>query len=234
MQNITPQAKAIYRLLSSGKSLTAAEISSRLNIFPNAVYRGAKVLEKFGFVRKVGRYPIVFFALHPATPLGLYAKVVKDSLAESFSQTTLPKTATNLDVSFINNRAELLEKTNIDFENCEKEACLIVSGLEVPAETMLEYKKSIDRGVRVRIVVQNLDEVRKEMLSNWQKMGIEVRHYPLIEARIFVFDAKVAYISSYNPNLQEEGLGVRFNYPPVAAIMSDLFEQRWEEAKEIK
>lgn len=233
MENITPQAKAIYRILSQGKSLTAAEISGKLNIYANAVYRSAKVLEKFGFVKKTGRYPIYFSALHPANPIDLYAKVVKNSLSESFSHPASSKTPTSLDISFINNRAELLAKTNSDFESCEKEACLIVSGLEVPSETVLGYKKAIDRGIVIRIIVQNLDEAKQEMLESWQKMGIEVRHYPSIEARIFVFDAKIAYITSYNPKLQEEGLGVRFNHPPVARIFQELFESRWEKSKKL-
>ena len=65
-------------------------------------------------------------------------------------------------------------------------------------------------------------------------MGMKVKYYPIMEARIIIFDAKIAYITSYDPKRKEEAIGVRFQYPPIARILQELFDQRWSKAKEIK
>jgi len=137
----------------------------------------------------------------------------------------------SLDVSFVRNRTELLKKTDHDLMQTKVEAHLIVSGLEVPAETVLKYKHAVDRGVTVRILVQNLNEANKEMLHNWQRNGVDVRHYHVLEARIFIFDAQVVYITSYDPQEKEVGTGVRLNNPAIARVMNDTFRQRWDAAE---
>src|SRR5436189_6242319 len=122
---------------------------------------------------------------------------------------------------------------NEDKKNATKEIHQIVSGIEIPAESILENKRAIERGVQVKYLVQRLDEVNKDMLINWQKIGIEVKYFPLIEARIIIVDKKIVYITSYNPLNKNECTGVRFDYPPVAKIMNEVFLQRWEMGKEL-
>lgn len=234
MINITPQAMAVYRLLSKKESLTAKEISTYLGILPNAIYRSVKILIRFGFVQIIGGRPVRYVSRPLADSIGFYMHAVRKNLLQSLSSINQSIINNSLDVTFISDRTELIEKTNIDMTKANKEVNLIVSGLEVPAETMLENKNAINRGVRIRIIVQSLDETKKEMLKNWQKIGIEVKYCSSIEARFIIFDSKIAYITSYNPKQKEEGSGVRFNYPPIAGIIQDLFEQRWSKAKVIK
>jgi sugar-specific transcriptional regulator TrmB len=235
MDNIPPQARAIYQLLSKKGPLSAKKIAQELAVLPHAVYRSTRILVKYGFVQTLDGYPTKYGALSSSDGIDNYLRSLRLAIAE----TILPdrqasNLATQLDVVFINNRSDLLEKSNIDIGNTTKEACFIVSGLEVPAETMLAYKKALGRGIHIRIIIQNLDETKRDMLTVWKLMGIQVRHFPLIEARILIFDSKIAYLTSYNPSEQEIGTGVRFNYPPIATIMQQLFEQRWAKAKEIE
>lgn len=233
MISISPQAVEIYRLLSKEQHLTAKEIADKLNIFPNAVYRSTKVLTQFGFIEQIGKYPIRYTSRPSADGLDSYTQSVRKTLLNSLS-INIQNLFDNekIGVLFINNRTHLIERSNTDTKNAIKDISLIVSGLEVPADTILEYKRAIDtRGVRMRVIVQKLDEAKETMLKNWQKMGIEVRHYPLIEARIIIFDSKIAYITSYNLTIKEESNGVRFNYAPIAQILQDLFEQRWTKSK---
>ena len=235
MASITNQAKAIYRLLSKKEALTAREISTKLGILPNAVYRSIKVLIQFDFVQEVGKYPVKFIATPSTNAAESYLQSVKENLSQDFFPEGINNkgsSSKDLGISFIKNRDELLEKTNTDMQRAKIEVNFIVSGLEVPAETILGYKRAIEKGVRIRILVQRLDETSKEMLCNWQKIGVQVKFFPLLEARIIIFDQKVAYITSYSPDDKNEGIGVRFQYPPVARLMNDLFEQRWKIAKE--
>lgn len=227
-----PQSLAVYRLLAHRVPMTAKDIGEKLGIFPNAVYRSLRPLIESGFVREVEVYPARFEANSYTDAIDFYSSKIRDSFLSGFSQMTPGDE--KIGISFIKTRTELLDATNSDIEDARDSANFIVSGLEVPAETILAYKKSVERGVLVRTLVQNLDDTNGEMLSNWQRIGIKVRYYPNMEARIFVVDRKIVYFTSYDPKNKEEATGVRFAYSPFAKIMGEVFENRWKVAKPIK
>lgn len=237
LKPFSPQSEAIYKHLLITGELSAKEIGVRLNILPNAVYRAIKPLISSGLVKKLDKYPVEFGVTDFDQALNSYLLNTREAFLTKF----FPNGVGNdkgvkglLNVSFIKNRQELLERSNEDMSKAKSRVNLIVSGLEVPAETVLAYKRACERGVRIRTLVQRLDEVNKEMLKNWRKVGIDVRFFPLLEARVIVFDLQIVYIISYNPNKQDEGVGVRFDYPPIAKIMDELFEERWKKSGEIK
>ncbi|HVF69194.1 MAG TPA: phospholipase D-like domain-containing protein [Xanthomonadales bacterium] len=232
MQNITPQSKAIYELLSESKPLTAVQIADKLNILPHAVYRSIKVLVEFGFVRQMGHHSTLFMKNTPEGPIDLYANAMKTYLSETFSSKNKPSSKP-LDISFIQTRNQLIEMTDTDVEKATKSIDFIVSGHEVPAETILAYKKAVERGVKIRMLVQNLDAMSPEMLRSWKKAGVKIKYFPYMESRIFIYDNQIVYFTSYNPEKNSEALGVRFNYTPFARMMNEMFEQRWKLGKEI-
>lgn len=231
MVTFSPMTLRIFRQLS-GKPQTAKEIASALGIFPNDIYRSIDQLAEYGFVKRIGIRPLRFISQRSSTALDAYLNNLRNDLMETLV-TGSGEAPGLLEVSFIQNRTEFIEKTNADLDRTVSEADFIVSGLELPAESMLSYKNAIVRGVRIRIIVQNLDETKKRRLESWKTIGVKVRHYPIIEARIAVFDTMSAFITSYNPQEKEEGRGVRFGYAPIARILKDLFAERWAKAKEL-
>lgn len=233
--NIAPQGEAIYRLLLKGKGLTASSIAKELRILPHAVYRSVKPLIALGLVEQLDTYPASFQALSIEGAMNTYLLTAPNGFLEKFfsKQTVEVKPTTALDISFIQNREELLARSNSDIHDAKSEAHHLVSGLEVPADTVLELQNAAKRGVHVRFLVQKLNEVNRVMLGNLQKLGIDVRYFPLLEARVIIIDQQIVYITSYNPNKKNEATGVRFNYPPIAKLMNDVFLQRWNVGKAI-
>jgi hypothetical protein len=65
----------------------------------------------------------------------------------------------------------------------------------------------------------------------YQDMGAEVRYLPNSGIRLFVFDGRTAVLTSYDEDQSGRAFGIRFTYPPVAAQLDQLFEQRWSEAQ---
>lgn len=212
--------------------MTAVQIADKLNILPHAVYRSAKVLVDFGFVRKMGRYSTLYMKNSPEGPIDIYTEALKTYLSESFSAKNKPGSKL-LDISFIQTRDQLIEMTNRDVDNAKTSINFIVSGHEVPAETILAHKNAVDRGVTVRKLVQNLDAASREMLKSWKSAGVKIKYFPNMESRIFIYDSQIVYFTSYNASKNEEALGVRFNYTPFALMMNEMFESRWKLGKEI-
>ncbi len=234
LKSPSPQAAAIYRLLQNGRALSAKEIGRHLGIFPNAVYRAVKQLLALGFVRQIHRYPVKYQAAASDEALEFYLSLVRQSFQSAFGQGKHQlRTHKLLPLTFVQRRQDLLQMTAKDTYAAKSEINLIASGVEVPAETILQNQRAVERGVRVRLLVENLREISEDKLRSWKKAGVEVRRYPSIEARIFIFDHKVVYFTSYDPENIQQALGMRFDYAPYAALMDELFEQRWKLGKEI-
>ncbi len=233
--NLSRQTEDIYRLLLTCDGLTAREIGSKLGIFPHAVYRSIKPILALGLVEQLDTYPVLYHAKAREEALSTFLLVARENFLRKFSQKKELQVSNNipLDISFIQNRIDLLERSNIDIKQSTDSVHHIVSGLEIPAETVLELKNAVERGVQIKFLVQKLDEVNKNMLFNWQRLGIEVKYFPLLESRIIIIDEKIVYITSYNPDKKEEAVGVRFVYPPIAFLMEEVFLKRWDIAKKI-
>ncbi len=110
---------------------------------------------------------------------------------------------------------------------------LIVSGLEVPDEVILAFRKAIACGVKVRVIVQQKRETTRGRLEKWRDIGAEVRYRPHIGMRLFVFDERVVYLVSYREQNRDAALGVRFDYSPIAEQMNQLFEHHWAQATDL-
>lgn len=235
---LTPQSEAIYNELSKTKQMTAKTIGQRLGIHPQAAYRALKPLCKLGVVEQIGRYPRKYRILFSEDSLETYLKMAQEEYIKKFFANTKVKKNKNpfsqlLQIEFIQNRKELNQRTIVDIVQAKKKFDCIVSGHEVPAEQLLAYKQAIARGVKLRFIVQHFDEFNRYMFLNWRKLGMKVKYYPVLEARIIIIDNKIVYITSYNPNMNEEAVGARFDYAPIAKIMSEVFESRWTQAEEI-
>lgn len=235
---LNPQSEAIYNELSKTKKITAKIIGHRLGIHPQAAYRAIKPLLTLGVVEQIGRYPRKYRILTSEDSLETYLKMAQEEYIRKFFSNARVKNNKNpfsqlLQIVFIQNRKVLNMKTIEDIVHANKTFDCIVSGHEVPAEQLLAYKKALARGVKLRFVVQNSDKFNRYMFLNWRKLGIKVKYYPVLDARIIILDKKIVYITSYNPKIHEEAVGVRFDYAPIAKLMSEVFESRWMQAEEI-
>lgn len=222
---------SIYNLLLSNGSMTASEIGAQLDILPNAVYRANKQLLSIGIIDKSDTYPVTFNPVPVSSALGWFLIEAQRNFRQTFGDgnqvhnlTTSPK------ITFIKNRTDLLNRTDKDAISATKEIKFIVSGLEVPDSTVLAYRKAITKGVEVKALVQKR-KANIGRLEQWQDFGVEVRQVNDLELRLFIIDSRIVYMTSYSQNKKEAAFGIRFEYPPFAALMSELFEQKWLSAQ---
>jgi len=234
---ITPLAIRVYRFLYHVQEpLTARAIASKLNIYPHAVYRLAKILQNHGLMAMTRSYPRKFQVRPASKALSLFLCVQRDWFLRVFDLRDKngihisEQNRVMLNLSFIQSRDESIQKTTADLVSAESEVCLIISGAELPAETIRALKQAVDRKVPVRMLVQTRSQKSKEMFANWKKMGVKVRIMPSIEARIMLFDKRIVYLLSFSKEKGSENIGIRFDYAPAALVMREVFERKWEEA----
>ena len=214
--------------------MTAKKLGSQLGILPQAAYRALRPLEALGVVEALGSYPKKYRICASEDSLTTYLKMAQENYLKTFlTNSKKDSLAQLLQIEFIQNRTMSVQKTIEDLQNAKFQVDSIVSGEEVPAELVLARKDALAIGVQQRFIVQKVDEFKRYMFRNWKKLGLQVRYFPLLEARIIIIDKRIVYIMSYNPKMNEESVGVRFDSPPSAALMNAVFEKRWNRASEV-
>ncbi len=230
------QTKDIYSLLLKKGALSAEQIGKELNIFPHAVYRSVDQLKSMGCVDQIGKRPALFQAQPVSDSVETFALMQREWFLKAFltSQNNSGNFSSGeLQTSFIESREDMFEKMLPDFAKVEKELNLLVSGDEVPAEVILAQKKLLDKGVVIRSLFQNRTHENEKFLQARRNMGEQVRVYKPVNLRIMLFDRKIAYVMSYDPNNYIKSTGIRFEYAPLGQLMHGLFMQYWEKGKEL-
>lgn len=226
---VTPQALTIYKLLSANGAMAAKDIGSQLNILPNAVYRANKQLLEMSIIEKSDSYPVIFSTVPASSAIGWFLIQAQRDFKQAFgtNEKTNTQSVNSPSITFIKNRTDLLSRTDKDVIASQKEVKFIVSGLEVPDSTVLAYRKAATKGVSIKALVQKRQS-NQNKLEKWQNIGVDIRQVDDLELRVFIIDSRIVYLTSYTQNKKEEATGVRFEYPPLAALMNDLFEQKWQ------
>lgn len=89
------------------------------------------------------------------------------------------------DIVFFRQRGDMVQKYTRDVHNSTQEICSVVSGFELPAETVLANKRAIERGIAIRVLIQELGGLNPEMLSAWEQMGMKIRAISLVKGKIY-------------------------------------------------
>lgn len=232
---LKPQAVLVYKLLLQ-EPLTVRQIALKLKVFPHGLYRAIRQLEQYGLISHTEKHPAKYQATPFLESIEAFLIQLRHDLIENFagfsgSKKEKPQAISEApDISFIQGRNMSIARSTEDLKSSKDEVEMIVSGNEVPAETIFECKKAIERGVKIKFLVQENKESNKEMLNNWKRLGLIVKTVKQIGIRIFIYDSSIVYISSYQPNKKTEAFGVRFKYQPIAIIMKQIFEKYWQEA----
>lgn len=125
----------------------------------------------------------------------------------------------------------MLRRSEIDTRNACQSIDIIVSGHNVPDETVMAYRKATTMGIPVRMIIHQKSQAQGSQVSRWKEIGISVKYLPYLEVRMIIYDKQVVYITSYDSKRPGSAFGVRFAYEPLALQMSELFEQNWQKAR---
>jgi sugar-specific transcriptional regulator TrmB len=230
--SLPPQARAAYKLLLAENGLTANQIGKKLGIFPNAVYRSLETLKKFGCVTEQDIYPAIYIAVAPPEAVERFLLLSREGFLSTFSKSEQAQTE-ELKINFIKDRDALLKKYVVDAKTATREIGLIISGHELPNDVYFENLKAIRRGVKIKIIVQRYDQANKSVINSWQECGVEVRYLEAVNVRLVVIDHKIVHLLSYDQKEGLSGLGVKVDYPPFAEMLSNVFDNKWQEAQPI-
>jgi hypothetical protein len=184
-------------------------------------------------VEQLDTYPVKYKALDAKSAMTWYLRAASKDFRNEFGTTAHQQLDSSTpSITFIKDRRSLLDMDAQDARSATKTINYIVSGHRVPDSTVLAYRKAATVGVRIRAIIQNNSKtIGAGALESYEEMGAEVRYLSNIGIRLFIFDSKIAYVTSYDDTQSSKAFGIRFTYRPVAEQLDQLFEQRWRQAK---
>lgn len=234
IKTVSPQAREVYKLLEKGKQLNAQDIADELGILPNAVYRVAGKLIELGMIEEISTYPTSYKAVPKQTALSFYLLAASYNFRREFGIVRPSGTKNNAPtIGLIKDRATLLRRSDQDARVAKQSIDIIVSGHEVPGETLLAFQKASMSGVAIRKIVHQKEQANSPLIKEWKDIGASLKYLPDFQLRMLIFDKRIVYITSYDAKNNKSAFGVRFEYEPLALQMTELFEQNWQKAEEL-
>lgn len=240
---LSPQSQTIYKiLLRANRPLTVKQIATQMHIAPSLIYRLTEPLIAMGLVIKTNDYPYEFGAKPMDEGLSLFLLYQNGWFSEQFFSSARKTDAvgkTSIDssqeiqLSFIQSRDELMNKSAEEIAKATKSVDLLRSGHEISAEVMLAVIEAKKRNVLTRMLIQDYPTDNADQVKYWQRNGILVRKTTLRHIRLVIYDASTVYFMSYKHDDSEKDLGMKINYPPLAVIFSKLFQEWWQKAERI-
>lgn len=230
------QTRDIYTLLLKKGPLNAEQIGKELNIFPHAVYRSTDQLKSLGCVSQISTRPALFEAQPVHDSVETFSLLQREWFLKAFLAKHKKQDGfieQDLQTSFIDSREGMFDRMVPDFETIKEELDLLISGDEAPAEIILAQKHFIERGGIIRTLAQKRNEQNEPFLKAHKQMGEQVRVIDLVKTRLMIFDRRIVYVMSYDPENIFKSVGIRFDYAPLGQLMHSLFMQYWEIGKEI-
>ncbi len=233
---LSEQEAKIYLLLLKDGPLTAKSVAGQLGILPNAVYRAVRKLERKNLVSISVSTPKTFHSLPPTLALASYAKkqaLLFEQEADKFVEHLRSplKNPTQVRVIFGKEPTHLISAKIIS--QLEKEGLFISIGEFIPENLLLSIKRAVERGVKIKLIVHKYDKSNKEIVDNFKKNGMEVRHYPDWGFHLGVYDAQKVLLVVNNPQQTDERIGILMSSSGLAKAMRNYFYFVWEEAVKV-
>ncbi len=216
------------------KPVSATTIARKLNTFPVTIYRSLTPLLESGIIERLPTYPATYRINNPHLALQKFLHTQTVWFQEQYGQALSAPITSPLAINFLQGRIALLESGIQDMHSLQQSLKVMVSGHEIPAEMMLGYQQTAQKGISIQIIIQQHDATNQQLINSWKNLGIKVKKLPSQQLRLALYDQNISYIMSYkNSAPANEELGVRFVYPPLNAFLSNLFDDKWKIAENL-
>ena len=236
-KGISNQGRKLYNLLVKGP-LAAKEIASRLHKHQSAIYRLAHYLVEIGLITKSNQRPLTFEILPPKEGQENYLAYQKDKVSDLLSfvyPNTTSSPTKNYHFSFMQGRENIFARVADDLKTASNDAHFIVLGLPivVSPELLLEQKRAVERGISIKIIVQEFSPENINTLTSWQKQGLELRLGKPIGFHLLLIDNYISYLMSYDKDDKTKRYAVRIYHQQINVQLQKIFSSVWKKSKSI-
>lgn len=235
---LSKQEVNIYLTLVNKGSLNVKELAKLTNTLPNSIYRLLQKLQNKKLITESGKHPSIYKAISPSIAFDSYAKnriiqinSIKDDLIKHLTQ---PSHSDQSRVDIMQGQHEFFLNYSQLANEVKAEILIISIGEQVSEEILIANRDAIARGVKILFIAHKHNKDNHNLLTNWVKMGLEVKHYSDSGFHLVVFDKKISLLAVNNPDNTNDRTGLLIYNPGLSKAFWDYFYSIWEKAEDIK
>lgn len=227
----------VYLLLTNEGALTAKEISERLGIIVNSIYRATNFLLDKELIKELDITPKHFQAITPSVAIEQLAAKrilkIKNSSQSAVRKLDIKKNPNRLNMELLTGRVELFDRFVDLAKEAEQEILVISIGEPVPESIWSVTENAIARDVSPKYIFHKNDKGNVMLIKRWRAMGVPVRHLPGEGYHLNIFDHSSAILSASNPKQSKERSGVVIYNEAIIEALRTYFFQQWALAEPV-
>lgn len=234
------EAKTYLSLLKSG-SVKGSTLSKKSGVPHSKIYEVMYKLADKKFVSVLEVRPRLFKAISPEIAIPHFLRSKKEELERLEKEIPLklkleavkvePKSEELITVyrGEKNTHPLVLNK----FITAQKYLKEMFTFEYVPAAVEREIKKSMERGVHIKMIATLKNKESVKMIRRIKKMGAEVRYYPLNEIRFAIKDGVESYQMIVNQKNLLDRISIVIESIELTKALEHYFDYLWKKAKPI-
>lgn len=232
---LTSQESLVYLALMNSEELTIKDLSRKLNLLPQAVYRTVKNLENKKMVAVLALSPIKIQAFSPglALPVLVKEKTMKmEKIAAETVNQLVSKIAhsSDIQVNIIYGQNAIYAAAARMIEYTKKELLIISIGESIPPDLLLANKRATERGVEIKMIVYKNDSENRQILDNFKKNGYKIKYYPNWGFHMAIYDSREALLIVNNPQETQQRVAMQLSSAGLSTALRDYFYSIWKKA----
>jgi len=240
LMGLTEYETQVYVALTSLISANAAEISLASNVPRSKVYQILKNLVKRGFIEMSRGKPLKFTVIPPHEVFKRSRTHIKNTmdLAEAelnqVYESQIPQVPAPI---WILHGKEKIVNKELEIISRAEESLIIMGGLmfpEEPPQLKAQLKKSIKKGVNIRILTAPsclVDDVEVPTERIMKDLPLEIKFFPVPFIKLIIRDKKEMLIAfckvSGNTVLSETAIAIWNQYQEFVDTISGIYEFIW-------
>lgn len=232
---LTKAESVCYQLLVKEGAATPYQLAKKLGFLPNAVYRLMDGLREKGFVVALRTKPVTFQPVPPKTALEAFSKQktlnFEEQKMRALQLLETKKLPYPTHVDILTGRNAMFSAYLALAKEAKREILIISIGEGVNDETKLVNRDALEDGVSIKMIAHRWDKSNKELLQNWVKMGIEVRHVPDWGFHLVIVDGTKSILAINNPKQTEERTSFLIENKSLSSALRTYFFTVWKKAQ---
>ncbi|MFH1276277.1 MAG: helix-turn-helix domain-containing protein [Candidatus Woesearchaeota archaeon] len=239
---LTLYEKEIILYLSSVNSANAKLIYDHTKVPKGRIYSVLHELIQKNFVKVI-----------PSTPKKYQIDDIKKALKRyiNFKQSELNERLENVDqletkpklfsldkndptVNMFTGRDEHIRAAVALRDAAKKEILQSAPGFKGSYASALSLKKAFERGIKIKLIVREVNEVNKKMIKSCLDNGIEIRENPIALLSLLIVDSKEFLLGVQDYKNEEERMTMYSKNEALLAVLKETHAKFWEKAKPIK
>jgi sugar-specific transcriptional regulator TrmB len=238
---LTDYESRCYLALVQYRNLSARECAKVANIPSTKVHETLNILADKGLISVTNDKPMLFHMIPIERGFVNFIEVkknfienLKKELIKSLNEVKSVEKSeiTPEKINVVSGRERQHEIALGMTKDSLKEIFIISKGEKLPYKLLIESKRAIERGVKIKYIITKI-RGNEKIIEKLKKIGYKVRYIPLGEISMAIKDRNKSLLVIKNPNNPEDRISILIIQEALAKAHAKYFDEMWKKAQAI-